>query len=87
MTLKAHLLKSLVATYEVRDLILSRFEPTANHRDCVRRGDVGRFVADRLGVEWSPRLQRRTNQAARLAGFVRYNNTDGIPRFTNIRAK
>lgn len=87
MDLHATVLEALVKTFEVRAVVLQHFTVTDAVTDRVPRGDVGRVVAQAMGCEYSPRFQRRVNQAARLLGLTRINRTRGVPSFVGLKKK
>lgn len=69
-------LERLVYLDAIRNHVLSAFTSTDNRRSRIRNSEVTKYVADRLGREFSPWLGRDVIQAMKAHGwrYVRHSN-------------
>jgi hypothetical protein len=78
---------ALVAHYELRDLLLTRFELTPDRSDLVRVSAFYRFAAERLGAEVSNAFRARVRRAARDAGWSQVTARGNVIHFRYCRER
>lgn len=84
--LQIEVLRSAIAVYRIRDLILAHFERSASRADVVRASDLDALVASTLDTAVNNALRIKVRQAMRLAGWraVRPGN---VPTYRHCRRR